>query len=74
MKKLLVKTHCKRCGCDLYMREASLFGANAIKAELGQVCGNCLTPEEDMRIQGELMKCALQFLTRPEMKLSSRRH
>ncbi|MBL7324962.1 DUF2688 domain-containing protein, partial [Escherichia coli] len=46
MKNTLIHTHCKRCGCSLTMLKHSVFGANSLKAELGQICAECLTPEE----------------------------
>jgi Protein of unknown function (DUF2688) len=46
----LVKTSCKRCGCDLYTGSRSLYGADELKAELGGICTTCITPEEEARI------------------------
>ena len=53
MKNTLIRTHCKRCGCSLTMLKHSIFGANSLKAELGQICAECLTPEENHRIRGQ---------------------
>lgn len=59
MKILLIQTSCKRCGSNLTMYEYSLFGADELKKELGQICGNCLTPEEIKRIVYEVMEIAM---------------
>ena len=43
---MLVKTNCKRCGCDLLTAERSITGADETKARLGSLCSGCTTPEE----------------------------
>jgi hypothetical protein len=50
VKFQLIKTTCKRCGCDLYTGNRSLYGFNKQKAELDRICGNCITPEEKERM------------------------
>lgn len=59
MKNKIIRTQCRRCGCPISMLKKSLFGADLLKAELGQICADCLTPEEDMRICKETMDYAL---------------
>ncbi|HFY0449965.1 TPA: DUF2688 domain-containing protein [Escherichia coli] len=74
MNNTLIKTHCKRCGCSLTMLAKSIFGANELKAELGQICGECLTPEEHHRISTEVMELAVRHVCRPTLMLRSRGH
>ena len=59
MKNRLICTQCRRFGCPLSMLKKSLSGAYLLKADLGQICADCLTPEEDMRICKETMDYAL---------------
>ncbi|WP_407290601.1 DUF2688 domain-containing protein [Klebsiella quasipneumoniae] len=40
------------------------FGANSLKAELGQICAECLTPEENQRISKEIMELAVRRVCR----------
>ncbi|MEG3537512.1 DUF2688 domain-containing protein [Citrobacter freundii] len=74
MKKSLVHTHCRRCGCSLIMSERSIWGADALKAELGQICADCLTPEEHHRICTEIMELAVRRVCRPTLTLQRRGH
>lgn len=74
MKNLLIHTQCSRCGCSLFMAERSIWGADAIKAELGQICAECLTPEEHHRICKEIMEFAIQRVCRPTLALQRREH
>lgn len=46
----IVETKCKRCGKPLHTTNRSLYGADALKAELGSICSACTTPEEKERI------------------------
>ena len=46
----LVKANCKRCGGGIVTGNRSLYGADALKAELGGICSRCITPEEERRI------------------------
>lgn len=46
----IFKTHCKRCGKEVYTTNRSITGADALKAELGSICQDCITPEEELRI------------------------
>ncbi|EBM5962826.1 TPA: DUF2688 domain-containing protein [Salmonella enterica subsp. enterica serovar 16:l,v:-] len=74
MKKTLIYTNCKRCGCKLTMLQKSLFGADKLKAELGQICAGCLTPEEHERISTEIMGLAVRRMCRPSLMLHRRGH
>ncbi|EBY0338068.1 DUF2688 domain-containing protein [Escherichia coli] len=74
MKNTLIRTHCKRCGCSLTMLKHSIFGANSLKAELGQICAKCLTPEENHRISKEIMELAVRRVCEPTLTLHRRGH
>ena len=42
----LIKTSCRRCGCELYTGSRSLFGADAAKAKYDRICDKCVTEQE----------------------------
>lgn len=46
----IIHVSCKRCGCALVTTSRSIYGADALKAELGSICEQCITPEERHRI------------------------
>ncbi|EEI0740498.1 DUF2688 domain-containing protein [Salmonella enterica] len=69
MKNTLIHTHCKRCGCSLTMLKHSVFGANSLKAELGQICAECLTPDSK-----EIMELAVRRVCEPTLTLHRRGH
>ena len=46
----LIETTCKRCGKKLFTGNRSLFGFDKEKSELGRICKNCITSEENNRL------------------------
>jgi len=56
----IVTTSCKRCGRSISTLSRSIVGADALKAELGEICESCITPEEHRRILEATMKAALE--------------
>ncbi|MCN5780991.1 DUF2688 domain-containing protein [Escherichia coli] len=56
------------------MLKHSIFGANSLKAELGQICAECLTPEENHRISKEIMELAVRRVCEPTLTLHRRGH
>lgn len=47
MRKIsIVTTKCKRCGKSLSTTSRSLLGLDAEKIAFGDVCKDCVTPEE----------------------------
>ena len=46
----LVKTTCRRCGCDLYTGNRSLYGLDTEKAKYDRICAKCITQEEQEAI------------------------
>lgn len=46
----LVQTACRRCGKPIMTGSRSLVGADDLKAQLGEICGQCITPEEEAMI------------------------
>lgn len=51
----IIKTRCGRCGAPVSMLSESLFGIDELYKELGPVCRDCITPEEDSRIVGAIL-------------------
>ncbi len=39
-------THCKRCGKLLATASRSLYGLDTLKAKYGNICQDCITPDE----------------------------
>ena len=56
----IVQTGCRRCGKPISTLSHSLVGADALKAELGEICGDCTTPDEHRRILEGTMQAAVK--------------
>jgi hypothetical protein len=56
----IVQTQCKRCGKPISTLSGSLLGADALRAELGEICGACITPDENQRILEGTMQAAVK--------------
>ena len=46
----IVTTKCKRCGKQIATGSHSLVGLDSLKAALGDICKDCITPEEHQMI------------------------
>ena len=46
----LTKTHCQRCGKEIYKTEKSLYGLDNLKNQIGDICKNCTTEDEKHEI------------------------
>ena len=42
----IVTTKCKRCGKQIATGSRSLIGLDSLKSALGDICNDCITPEE----------------------------
>jgi hypothetical protein len=52
----IVTTKCKRCGKQIATGSHSLVGLDSLKAALGDICNDCITPDERqtiLRAQGQ---------------------
>jgi Protein of unknown function (DUF2688) len=58
----LVKTNCRRCGCEVFTGNRSLYGADRLKAELGGICSGCITAEEEARILSGQVEAILKVV------------
>ncbi|EMK0110373.1 DUF2688 domain-containing protein [Escherichia coli] len=56
----IVTTNCRRCGKSISTLSRSLIGADALREELGGICGDCITPEERQRIEQGTLQAALR--------------
>ncbi|WP_322075522.1 DUF2688 domain-containing protein [Burkholderia cenocepacia] len=56
----IVTTKCRRCGKPISTLSRSIVGADSLRAELGEICGECITPEEDRRILEGTMQAAVK--------------
>ncbi|EHW7386048.1 DUF2688 domain-containing protein [Escherichia coli] len=56
----IINTNCRRCGKSIRVLSRSIIGADALHAELGSICGDCITPAEKQRIEEETLQVALR--------------
>ncbi|OLL27288.1 hypothetical protein BTH42_33700 [Burkholderia sp. SRS-W-2-2016] len=56
----IVQTSCRRCDKSISTLSHSLLGADALRAELGEICGDCTTPDEHRRILEGTMQAAVK--------------
>ncbi len=58
----VVQCQCRRCGRSISTLSHSLLGVDMLRAELGGICGQCVTPEEEQRIAEGIMRAAVAKL------------
>lgn len=56
----LIRSTCRRCGCEVWTGSRSLFGLDAVKAEHDRVCDRCTTPAERQRIEAHLRAAVIR--------------
>ena len=47
----LIQVACKRCGRPILTAEKAIHGDSNLKTRLGNICSNCITPEEKRQVE-----------------------